>query len=268
MPTDIFRRLAVGATLLAATVAGAAAEPISRTGQPDDDWRYTAAIYAFLPARTNGTSTVAGSSVPLDLNLSDAAGLLEYAAAGRFEAWRGDFGVIFDANYVQLDANGTLPTPAGATFNADIRQKWFGILGAYKAVDTINANGQRVALDLQAGARYNKLRQEITLNTPAPTPTLGGDPGWWEPVVGARGMLEINDRWAAVASIDLGGFGAGGNDLQVGANIGFDWKPWDKTSLFFGYRYYSIDYSTTLSTGPFAYDVRQHGPVFGVKFRL
>ena len=47
-----------------------------------------------------------------------------------------------------------------------------------------------------------------------------------------------------------------------------DWRAWDSTSLFFGYRYYSMDYSKTLSTGPFAYDVEQHGPVLGVKFRF
>ncbi|NOD49998.1 hypothetical protein GS624_22020, partial [Ruegeria sp. HKCCD5849] len=67
---------------------------------------------------------------------------------------------------------------------------------------------------------------------------------------------------------ELGGFGAGGNDLQIGANVGVDWRPWETTSLFFGWRYFSMDYSDTLSTGAFEYDVDQHGPVLGVKFRF
>ncbi len=247
------------------------AEPIPLTGQTEADWRYTLSLYAFLPARTSGTSTIAGTTVPVDLDMGQAIDLLDFAASGRFEAWRGNLGFIVDANYVALEADGALPTPPGATFGVDIRQKWLGLLAAYKVADgTYGKNNRRFAIDLQAGARYNSLRQEVTITTPGPVvlPTLGGDEGWWEPVIGARGMWVLNDKWAAMASVDLGGFGAGGNDLQVGLNAGVDWQAWTNTSLFFGYRYYSMDYSTVLSTGAFAYDVEQHGPVFGVKFRF
>lgn len=267
MLTKTLRFFALWALLSLSWFGSAQAEPFSRSGQNEQDWRYVFSFYAFLPARTNGISTVAGTAVPLDLDLGDAVELLDFAAAGRFEAWRGDWGFIFDANYVALEAGGALPIP-NTTFNADIRQKWAAFMASYKFADFRGANGKRQAFDVQFGARYNSLRQEITITSPAPTPVLGGDESWWEAVVGARGMWELNDRWAAIASIELGGFGAGGNDLQVGANIGFDFKPWDRTSLFFGYRYFSMDYSTTLATGPFAYDVSQHGPVFGVKVRF
>jgi hypothetical protein len=259
------------ATLWASTVS---AEPISMNGQNEADWRYTLALYAFLPARTTGTSTIAGSEVPLDMDLGDAVELLDWASSGRFEAWKGDLGIIVDANYVSLGLDGTLPspTPADIAFDVSIRQKWISILAAYKVVDgTYGENNRRFAIDLQGGARYNKLRQEVTITAPAPpggSTVLGGDDGWWEPVIGVRGMWVLNDTWAAIASLDLGGFGAGGNDLQVGANVGFDWRAWDKTSVFFGYRYYSMDYSNILADGAFEYDVQQHGPVVGVKFRF
>jgi hypothetical protein len=268
MFTRIFRSLAAVIFVSILSTAAAHAETISRSGQSEQDWRYTFALYAFLPARTTGTSTVAGTPVELDLDLEDALDLLDFAAAGRFEAWRGDWGIILDTNYVALEADGSLPSPLGSTFSADIRQKWFAVMAAYKVADFVGANGKRQAFDLQFGARYNSLRQEITLSTPLPLPVLGGDESWWEPVVGARGMWEINERWAAITSIDLGGFGAGGNDLQIGANVGFDWKPWDTTSIFFGYRYFSINYADTTATGPFEYDVDQYGPVVGVKFRF
>ncbi len=261
-------RILLSAIALGAATTAAVADPIPLAGQSETEWRHSLAIYAFLPARTSGTSTIAGQSVPLNLDLGDAVKLLDFAAAGRYEAWRGDWGLIVDANYVSLEANGALPTPAGATFRADIRQKWLGLLASYKVVDAIGKNGQRYAFDLQFGARYNKLKQQVTISAPAPLPTLGGDESWWEPVIGARGTWVLNDKWTAIASIDLGGFGAGGNDLQVGANVGVDWRPWENTSLFFGWRYYSIDFSTTQATGPFAYDVSQHGPVLGVKFRF
>ncbi|WP_319545749.1 hypothetical protein [Ruegeria conchae] len=266
MKTTLLNTAITIALLSVGTAAQSEAIPLS--GQSETEWRHTLAIYAFLPARTSGDSTVAGVTVPLDLDFGDALELLDFAAAGRYEAWRGDWGFIIDANYVSLEADGSLPTPGSAPFSADIRQEWLGLLAAYKAVDAVGGNGQRYAIDLQAGARYNSLRQEITVTSPAPIPVLGGDEGWWEPVIGARGTWVLNERWTAIASLELGGFGAGGNDLQVGANVGVDWRPWETTSLFFGWRYFSMDYSDTLSTGAFEYDVDQHGPVLGVKFRF
>ncbi|NRB17825.1 MAG: outer membrane beta-barrel protein [Rhodobacteraceae bacterium] len=241
------------------------AEPLPMPGQSESDWRYTLTPYAFLPARTTGTSTIAGQSVPLDLDFKDALDLLDFALAATFEMWRGDFGIIVDANYVRLKADGSLPSPPGATFAVDIRQKWLGVLAAYRVVDsTYGVQNQRYSIDLQGGIRYNSLRQTVDI----PVGQLGGDEGWFEPVIGARAMWRLSEKWAAAVALDLGGFGAGGNDLQVGLNAGFDYRLWKKNSLRFGYRYYSMDYSTTLATGPFAYDVRQHGPYLGVTFRF
>ncbi len=250
------------------TVSEANAEALPLAGHDENDWRHTLSIYAFLPANTSGTSTIAGTSVPLDLNLKDAVDLLDFAASGRYEVWKGDWGIILDANYVSLGADGSLPTPAGATFNADIRQKWLGLLAAYRVYDGTTNAGNRFAFDVQGGVRYNNLKQEISISAAAPVPTLGGDKNWWEPVIGARGTWEIADDWAVIAAVDLGGFGAGGNDLQASATLGFDWKAWKNTSLFFGYRYFSMDYSSTISGSAFEYDVDQHGPVFGAKFRF
>ncbi|WP_209599722.1 hypothetical protein [Ruegeria sp. HKCCSA071] len=205
----------------------------------------------------------------MDLNLGDVLDALDFAAAGRYEAWNGDFGIIVDANYVGIELETTLPGPLGAGVNVDVRQKWFGVLGAYRILDgEYGSSGQRYAIDLQGGLRYNSIRQEIDVTTPGPgnPPTLGGDQGWIEPVVGIRGMWRLNQKWTGIGSLELGGFGAGGNDLQVGANVGFDYQPWEKTALTFGYRYFSVDYSDTLSSGEFAYDVDQHGPYIGIKY--
>lgn len=77
--------MALVTVLLALSGTRGDAEPISRTGQSEADWRYTWAFYVFLPAKTSGTSTVAGTAVPLNLNLSDAVQLLDISAAGQFE---------------------------------------------------------------------------------------------------------------------------------------------------------------------------------------
>lgn len=247
----------------------ASAQSLPAPGQDEAGWRHGVSFYLFTPLRTTGTSTVAGQSADLDLDLGDVLDVLDFAAAGRYEAWNGNFGLIFDANYVGIEQDTTLPGPLGADLNVDVRQKWFGILGAYRiADDTYGADGQRYAIDLQGGLRYNSIRQEIHITTPGPgnPSVLGGDQDWIEPVIGARGMWRLNPQWTGIASLELGGFGAGGNDLQVGVNVGFDYQPWEKAALTFGYRYFSVDYSDTLSSGEFAYDVDQHGPYFGIKY--
>lgn len=263
--------LAMCIGLLAVTPAKVRADALPIPGQSEVGWRFDLSTYAFLPLSTTGSSTVAGRSVPVDLSLSDVLDILDFASAGRLEAWNGDFGVIVDANYMSIGASGPFPIPAGSTFSVNVRQKWFGLLAAYRVANgTYGTRNQRYTFDVQAGARYNSIRQVVNLQTPGPInpPTAGGDESWVEPVIGARGMWRLNDKWTTVAAIDLGGFGVGGNDLQVGANIGFDYRPWKNTSIIFGYRYFSIDYNTTLSGNAFAYDSTQHGPYIGVKFRF
>lgn len=258
--------------LMAAVVASfagataALAEPLALDWQDEDQWRYSLTLSAFLPARTTGTSTVAGTSVDLDLSFGDAINLLDFALAGRGEMWHRDFGVILDLNYVNLGLNNTLtlpvpPAPA-ANVNVDVKQSWAGLLLAKRVVNsTYGADNLRYSLDLQAGARLNRIKQQITLTTPGPAPVLGGTETWLEPVIGGRGIWELSDKWSGVLSADFGGFGAGGNDLQFGLNASVTRKIGKNKSLRLGYRYYSIDYSTTRSDGLFAYDVVQHGPI-------
>ncbi|AXI45523.1 hypothetical protein C1J03_05425 [Sulfitobacter sp. SK012] len=257
--------ICLSSTGLATEVAQA--DPMTGPNQNDSDWRFTGAVYAFAPFRTTGTTTVSGVSAPIDLDLGEVLDNLDFAASGRFEAWKGDWGVIFDANYYSISADGSLPGPAGGSVDVNVRQEWLGVLAAYRIANgTYGTSGKRYTVDVQAGYRYNSLRQEVDIATPGPATTLGGDDSWWEPVIGARGKWELNNQWATVASLEFGGFGAGGNDLQVGLNAGFDYHPWDNTSIIFGYRYFSMDYSTTLESGAFAYDVEQHGPYIGVKY--
>ena len=257
------------AAVLLASASQSSAQSLPPLGQSEDEWRHTFGLYLFAPLETDGTSTIAGQEADIDLSLSDVLDVLDFAASGRYEGWKGDFGVIVDANYVGIEADETLPGPLGSGINVDVRQKWFAVMGAYRVADgTYGANRQRYTFDIHGGARYNSIRQEIKITTPGPSvpPLLGGDESWIEPVIGGRGMWRLNDKWTTIASLELGGFGAGGNDLQIGANLGFNYQPWANTAITFGYRYFSVDYSDTLSSGEFAYDVTQHGPYIGVKY--
>ncbi|MFK7870876.1 MAG: outer membrane protein [Roseobacter sp.] len=257
------------AILLLASASQTSAQSLPALGQGDDDWRQSVSVFLFAPLAVQGTSTVAGQSAEIDLGLSDVLDLLEFVAIGRYEAWNGDFGVIVDANYVGLEADATLAGPLGSKVNVDFRQRWLGVMAGYRLANgTYGARGERYTFDLQGGARYNSIRQQINITTPGPgnLPVLGGDESWIEPVIAARGMWRLNDKWTTIASLELGGFGAGGNDLQIGANVGFDYQPWENAAITVGYRYFSVDYSDTLTSGTFAYDASQHGPYVGFKY--
>jgi hypothetical protein len=74
------------------------------------EWRVDFSPYVFLPYSVDGDSTIAGQTVSFELDTSDILDLLSFALSGRLEVWKGDFGVILDGYYVNLDAGGTVKT--------------------------------------------------------------------------------------------------------------------------------------------------------------
>ena len=129
------------------------------------------------------------------------------------------------------------------------------------------------SLDLMGGIRYNYLKQEIDVSVtsglgPGAATTLGGSDTWVDPLVGARVAVALNEHWTAGLQGDIGGFGISDTDLTWSVTGGFDYRPWESTSVKFGWRAYSIDMATTLSDGVFAYDIFQHGPYVAFTYRF
>jgi hypothetical protein len=267
--------------IIAATAimsASAAADPLTPRNMNDDEWRFSVSTYVFAPVSTTGTSTIAGGEVDLDFDLADILDFLNLAIAGRGEAWKGDLGFILDASYVDLGMGGDigLPDPVGGTASVDvsIEQAWVSLMGAYRvAHGPYDASGRRYSFDLQAGARYNSLKQKVDASIdigpgPGVQTKLGGTETWWEPVIGARGTIELSERWTAALMADFGGFGVGGDDLQWRVLGVMGYRPWENTSLKFGWQFYGIDFSTNRSDGKFAYDVVQTGPYLALTYQF
>ena len=262
--------------LAAGAASEAKADPLNVRGVSDDEWRFSVTPYLFLPVSTSGESTVAGATVDVDLDLSDVLEVLNMAASIRSEAWRGDFGLVLDAYYVNIggDESIGLPGPAGGTADIDVsvKQGWVDFLGAYRLYHgAYDDTGRLASFDVQAGIRYNYLRQEVDASVdigpgPGVQTTLGGTEVWWEPVIGARGAMQLSERWTAALRADFGGFGVNDDNLQWKVLAGADYRPWDNTSIKMGWQFYGIDYATERSDGEFAYDVVQTGPYLGLTF--
>ena len=276
-------RRALSTVAVAAAMLGTAHAQSPLVSSDDDTWHFSVTPYLFLPVSTTGDSTVAGATAAVDLDLMDVFEALNFAAAGRAEAWKGRFGIMGDVYYANLGGGSTvtLPGPAGGTARVDIssKQGWASLLGGYRllegSLDPGLVNTQRFAVDVGAGVRYDSLRQEVdaSLNVDIGPGigfqrTLGGTETWWEPVVMLRGSAQIDDRWTAGARVEMGGFGVNGSDLQWLALAGFDYRAWENTSLKLGWQFYGIDYSTTRADGLFAYDVFQTGPYMGATFNF
>jgi len=262
-------RAACIAALMVGPSGMAFADPLGLRGASNDEWRFTVSPYLYLPVSTTGTSTIAGASVDLDLSLKDVLKVLNFAASLRGEAWKGDFGIVIDTYYVDIGGDGSIGLPAGGTvgIDVDVRQFWFDLLGAYRVANgAYDETGRRYSIDLQAGVRYNSLRQTVDVDVSVDIgpgagfqTKLGGTEDWFEPVVGVRGVVELSDRWKVAARADFAGFGVNGDDLQWKVITGFDYRAWENTSIKFGLQFYGIDYSTNRSDGKFAYDVFQTG---------
>jgi len=254
------------------------AEPLAPPSFKDSEWRASFSPYLFLPVSVTGDSTIAGQTAAFDFDTADILDLLNFGIAGRLEIWKGDFGLILDGNYIELGMDGTVstpgPLPIDVSIDGDVRQLYIDVLGSYRLVNQpYNANGDMWSLELMGGIRYNYLKQEVDISVsggggPGITTRLGGSKYWVDPMLGTRVALALNERWTVGARAEIGGFGVSDTDLTWSIAGGFDYRAWETTSLKFGWRAFSIDYSSSLSDGAFGVDLFLHGPFAAVTFHF
>jgi opacity protein-like surface antigen len=238
----------------------------------EPSWQHDVQPYIWFPVSVEGTSTVDGGAAELDLDASDMADMINYAFSLRYEAWKGNFGLIADGMYVDLEADikESLPSPpfspgSKLKVEPDIDQVVVDLAGAYRF------DHGKLSTDLIGGLRYTYINQELDLSFPAPIPSqdLGGSKDYVEPMIGARLRWILTDKWRATLRGDMSGFGVGsGSDLTWNALAGATYKYSDKTSLKFGYRIYDIDYSNGSGSNEFGVDLKLHGIYLGGSFQF
>ncbi|WP_120500593.1 outer membrane protein [Roseovarius sp. EL26] len=252
-------------TIVSANIQAAAANPLSSAGNSSNDWHYSFTPYLYLPTATEGTSTIDGSSAGVDLDLGDILDILQGALSARFEAWKGQFGIISEGYFTYLEEDATLPGPVGANLEVTAKQAFISLMGAYRFHEGRTSRG-RYSWDVSGGVRWNSITQDIDITGTSRAISVGGTETWFEPAIGLRAAYELSEDWTAGARVELSGFGVNGNDLQYTVLTGFDWQAWENVSLKFGYQWYGIDFATNRSSGRFAYDIDQHGPYLGASF--
>jgi opacity protein-like surface antigen len=240
----------------------------------EDEWDVNVQPYIWIPASIKGDSTVSGSTASLDLSFSDVIDDFDkiFAVTGRVEAWKGDWGIIFDGMYVTLESEFEVQPftgPRQMDVTVEVDQALVDLAVGWRAyeqpLDAADPDGPRLRFDVIGGMRYQYLKQEIDLS---PT-TLGTSKDWVEPMIGGRASIRLNDTWTIAARADASGFGIGSaSELTWSLVGGVDITFSPTFDLKLGYRLLDIDYDNGSGADEFGMDVRMHGPYIGASFRF
>lgn len=255
-------------------------------------WRFSFEPFAYLPFGANGDVTVRGITAPINAGISDilrsTANNLNFAAFGRFEAWKGTWGLFFSGAYVDLGTGrtATIPVPpvlqeagvppqvsVAAAAGASFLQLDLGV--AYRFGDSNLPTAIRTAttefdlgpfiFDVLVGVRLYSFDNTLVLTTDLGNRfEFGQSQTVIEPMLGGRARWNLSPDLAVLAGASISGFGLGDLSFSVGGYAGIDWLFSGNTSLIASYGFHYIDYSS----GNSGLDLFTHGPSIGIKFRF
>ncbi len=255
-------------------------------GQDDSSdsntWKFEVTPYFWAPG-IDADTTVSGQTAATDLSfvdLVDAADTL-FGFMARVEAWKGKWGLIFDGMYIDvtIEEDAQLETPpVNVGIEVEIAQSMLDFAVSYRVAEVSLGENQDtqtgkttpvLRIEPIAGLRYNYLKQEIGLDVNVPGvgsrgTTLGGSEEWFDPFVGGRILLIVNEKLTFGLRGDVGGFGIGeASDLAWNLILGVGYQPWKRVSLKLGYRVYDLDYETGSGRDTFGFDGQMRGPMLG-----
>lgn len=237
------------------------------------EWRFELTAWAWLMG-LDGTSGVRGRTTDVSANFIDIADASDSLAAlsGRLELGYGRLGAFVDAFYADLGVD-DVSGPVGLA-RIDITYKQtivdFGVmyrLAEWPLTDAGLPEPRNATLDLYAGGRYSNVELEFD---PANAASLSGDEDWLDPIIGAKLVLPLEERWRFMINGDVGGFGVASDfTWSATAVIGYDFELFGAlASVLLGYRAIGWDFSDGSGEDRFTWDVVQHGPMIGLTIRF
>ena len=256
------------ATLVLSAAWSARAASLEQPLSVESDWRIEITGWLWLMGVKGEQGTygrVADTSASFLDIVDDSDSLFQFA--GRIEVGRGQWGVFANGLHSTVGVD-DVPLVRGLSADVDFRMRMVAAGVSYRLVEWVPsgkaaAHGRNGSLDIFAGARYTDLRLAVS---PANVYTLRRRIDWVDPIIGAKAVVPVTERWSVLAIGDIGGLGidsrfswaatvAGGYETHF---FGQD------TTLYLGYRVVGQD----ASRGGFTWDVIQHGPVLGLSFRF
>ena len=142
-------------------------------------------------------------------------------------------------------------------------------LGTWDLADAPAKKRPSVTVDTYFGARYTYLDLKLDFDGvfQGRINDVSKNKSWVEPLLGARTIWDLSERWTATLAGDIGGI-AFGSDFAWDAFglIGYQFDLFgDKNArALFGYRALSQDYTDGSGRDKFKWDITMHGPILGL----
>ncbi len=298
--------LLVGASIqgYAAADSGAPAEAAvqakedTRVPVQKEEWQFFASPYLWIPGASLNT-TLGGHTSSISEGWYDIVPHLfsnVIGAMGRFEAWKGKWGIYVDSYYIYIgdsvsdsagktiDLGRRLHIPFSLQLNGDLKfiSRAAGVdFGPRYLVGTVPLSHDKplplLSFEVLGGGRYNFYNQYLKLGLNA---TLTGPLGnlsiarggvfvnkiersFLEPFLGMRLGLYLNPKMVALLRFTVGGFGfAEDNNFDMDMELDFGYKVHKNIYAYAGWRAYYV----SCSSNDFSLSNWFNGPILGAAF--
>jgi len=222
------------------------------------DWTALVSVY-YWAMRMDGDVTVQGVNGSLSSSPFDFANAGDATPMVHAEVWAKAWGVFFDA--FAVDAVGQDATSNGAPASIEESYEVARVGGFYRYWDYEDAIGLKTFFDLVAGARLFSVGQDLETGTTS----VSASRDWVDPIVGARVITDLGDRWFMTMYGDVGGFGLlNGSRLTWNFEASFGWNFTRHMFAYFGYRWLGADYSDGTGADEYLFNVQSWGPILGM----
>ena len=263
--------------MIVAFMMAALAPSVTAEEKPaESGWEFHIAPYLWAISM-DGNAGVKGLDFDVDMPFSDIWDQLNFALMLAYEARKGPWGLWGDTIYANL-GDDNVGGPRGLTnIEPTVKVFWQGLGGYYRlgTWDLSNAPGKpgkktpTVTVDTYAGLRYTYLDLKLDFKGIFRNRVndVSDHKSWVEPLVGARTIWGLSERWTVTLAGDIGGFGMGSDFAWdafglIGYRFGLFGE--DNARVLAGYRALSQDYTDGSGRDKFKWDITMYGPILGL----
>jgi hypothetical protein len=222
-------------------------------------------FYGWVPGMS-GSVAVFGVDASLDVspldiarNIDDLLPLVDGIYLGGGEVRYRDFGFLYDVIFLDVSINQNIDGRfVKGSFGVGFRQSTATFAGSYRLFASEHAH-----LDAVAGVRIWDIETSLQLDTNILSAGISDGDSWVDPMIGAKGTIDIAPGWALTGWALIGGFGAG-SEFAWDLYGAIDHACSDRLTLSLGMRAFAADYHN----GDFSWDMIQYGPMANASLKF
>lgn len=271
----IFSLICGGALAIPSLQAGTFLSPETPSPPPetssDSGWWFNVSLNSWITA-LEGDVGFRGITADAGMSFSDTLDQLDLAYLTHLEFGKGRWGFALDGIYAKLSDRATFERgPISGSLDLEIEQAFVGARVQYKVIDETD-----YSLELFAGVRWNYIAYDTHIHTALSfdRPLLQRfnrerdrqrrfTEDWFDPIVGARGIVNMTDQCYLLIAGEVGGFGVG-SEFTWQAVVGLGYHFNAHVATLVGYRALGIDYEEN----DFKMDTVSHGPSVSLIFKF